>query len=97
MRLLMRLLVELLRLVQFVVFVRVILTWIMPGNLPPAIRPITNRIDLVLRRFQVLLPMGPGYIDLGPMLFLLLIEVIMRVLINFTYSGAFSGGGVLPF
>ena len=83
----MPLLLELLRLVQLVVFVRVILTWVMPGNLPPAIRPITNRIDLVLRRFQVLIPMGPGFIDLGPMLFLVLIEVIMRVLIAIMYSG----------
>ncbi len=90
----MYLLIELLRLVQLVVFIRVILTWIMPGNLPPAIRPITSRIDLVLRRFQVLIPMGPGFIDLGPMLFLLLIEVIMRVLIAIMYSG-YMGGPVL--
>lgn len=90
----MRILIELLRLLQFVVFVRIILTWIMPGNLPPAIRPVTNRIDLVLKRFQVLIPMGQAYIDLGPMLFLALIEVIMRVLMGLMYSGAFGGMSV---
>ena len=84
----MRILIELLRLLQFIVFVRVILTWIMPGNLPQPVRPLVARIDGMLRHFQVLIPMGPGYIDLGPMLFLLLIEVIMRVLYAILYSGA---------
>ena len=83
-----RLLIELLRILQLVVFIRVILTWVMPGRLPPAIKPVTDRIDLVLRRFQVLIPMGPGYIDLGPMLFLLLIEVINRILIAVVISGS---------
>ncbi|MDD3148240.1 MAG: YggT family protein [Candidatus Riflebacteria bacterium] len=87
----MRIIIELLRLLQFVVFIRIILTWIMPGKLPPAIRPVTDRIDLVLRRFQVLIPMGNAYIDLGPMLFLALIEVIMRVLVSLMYSGAMGG------
>ncbi len=87
----MRIMIDLLRLLQFVVFVRIILTWIMPGNLPPAIRPVTDRIDLVLRRFQVLIPMGNAYIDLGPMLFLALIEVIMRVMVGLMYSGYFGG------
>ncbi len=83
----MLLIVNLLRIVQFVVFVRVILTWIMPGRLPAAILPLTNRIDQVLRRFQVLIPVGPGFIDLGPMLFLLLLEVVNRVLINMYLTG----------
>lgn len=81
------LLINFLRVVQFVVFIRVILTWIMPGNLPVAVRPVTDRIDLVLRKFQVLIPAGPGYIDLGPMLFLLLIEVINRVLFSMYLTG----------
>jgi len=81
------LLINFLRVVQFIVFIRVILTWIMPGNLPVAVRPLTDRIDLVLKKFQVLIPAGPGYIDLGPMLFLLLIEVINRVLISMYLTG----------
>lgn len=81
-------LVEVLRAVQFVVLIRVVLTWIMPGNLPRAILPVTNQIDRVLKRFQVLIPVGPGYLDLGPMLFLLLIEVINRILIGIIISGA---------
>ncbi len=91
-----RLLIELLRILQLVVFIRVILTWVMPGRLPPAIKPIADRIDLVLRRFQVLIPMGPGYIDLGPMLFLVLIEVIMRVLYAMMWRGMLGAPMLLP-
>jgi len=81
------LLINLLRAVQFIVLVRVMLTWIMPSP-PRAILPLTSRIDLVLKRFQVLIPAGPGFIDIGPMLFLLLIEVINRILISVVLSGA---------
>lgn len=81
------LLINLLRIVQTIVFIRVILTWIMPGQLPVAVRPVTDRIDMVLKKFQVLIPAGPGYIDLGPMLFLLLLEVITRVLAGFYFAG----------
>ncbi len=84
--------INLLRALQFVILIRVLLTWIMPGNPPRAIQPLTSRIDKVLKRFQVLIPAGPGYIDLGPMLFLLLIEVINRILIAVAISG-----GRLPF
>lgn len=79
--------VNLLRVVQFIVFVRVILTWIMPGRLPAIVKPAADKIDLVLKRFQVLIPAGPAYLDLGPMLFLLLLEVINRVLVNLYLSG----------
>jgi uncharacterized protein YggT (Ycf19 family) len=83
----MLILINLLRALQFVVIIRVLLTWIMPGNPPRAILPLTSRIDLVLKRFQILIPAGPGYIDLGPMLFIVLIEVINRVLIGIAMSG----------
>ncbi|PKL48060.1 MAG: hypothetical protein CVV42_11300 [Candidatus Riflebacteria bacterium HGW-Riflebacteria-2] len=79
--------INLLRALQFIVLLRVLLTWIMPGNPPRAILPLTSRIDRVLKRFQVLIPAGPGYLDLGPMLFLLLIEVINRILISLAVSG----------
>ena len=83
----MLLLINLVRALQFIVLIRVMLTWIMPGNPPRAILPLTSRIDLVLKRFQVLIPAGAGYIDLGPMLFLLLLEVVNRILIGMVLSG----------
>ena len=82
----MLLILHLLRLVQLLVFVRVLLTWIMPSP-PRAILPITNRIDLILRRFQVLIRAGHGYLDLGPMLFLLLLMAVERFLIALATGG----------
>ncbi len=80
-----------LRIFQMVIFIRIILTWIMPGRLPKGLRPIAEPIDKLLKKFQVLLPMGPGYIDLGPALCLLLLEGIQRVLIAATYSAGGYG------
>lgn len=82
------LLINLIRLIQIIVFIRVLLTWIMPGRLPQGLQPIVAPIDKVLKVFQVLIKTGPGYLDLGPMLFLLLLEVIQRVLISALASGA---------
>ncbi|MBU1108736.1 MAG: YggT family protein [Candidatus Riflebacteria bacterium] len=83
----MLILINVVRALQFLVFIRVMLTWIMPGNPPRAILPLTSRIDRVLKRFQVLIPAGQGYVDLGPMLFLLLLEVVNRILIGIVLSG----------
>jgi len=82
------LIVNLIRLLQLVIFVRVLLTWIMPGRLPEPLQKIANPVDRLLKVFQVLIPVGPGFIDIGPMLCLLLLEVIQRVLIGAFYSGA---------
>lgn len=80
------LLINLIRLLQLVVFIRVLLTWIMPGRLPSPLHKVAEPIDRMLRVFQVLIPVGHGFIDIGPMLCLLLLEVIQRVLIGVFYS-----------
>jgi uncharacterized protein YggT (Ycf19 family) len=85
------LLINFLRIVQLVIFIRIVLTWIMPGRLPKGLRPIAEPIDKLLKKFQVLLPMGPGYIDLGPALCLLLLEGVQRVLIAATISAGGYG------
>ncbi|GAB4284786.1 MAG: hypothetical protein Kow0029_31460 [Candidatus Rifleibacteriota bacterium] len=82
------LLINLIRLLQFVIFIRVLLTWIMPGRLPDPIQTVAFHIDKILKYFQVLIPMGGAHLDLGPMLCLLLLEVIQRVLISALYAGA---------
>jgi len=82
------LIIKALRFVQIIVFVRILLTWIMPGQLPKAIRPISDPIDLVLKKFQILIPMGGAFLDLGPLLFLFLIEALQQFLIGLAYSGA---------
>ena len=80
------LLINLIRLVQLVIFVRVLLTWIMPGRLPELLQKVANPIDRLLHVFRVLIPAGGAFIDIGPMLCLLLLEVIQRVLIAAFYT-----------
>lgn len=81
------LVISLVRIIQLVVFIRILLTWIMPGPLPKGIRPISNQIDKVLKKFQVLIPMRGAYMDLGPILFLLLTEAIQHFLFAFSRLG----------
>lgn len=80
------LLLNLIRLLQMVIFVRVLLTWIMPGRLPEALQKVANPIDRLLGFFRVLIPAGGAFIDIGPMLCLLLLEVIQRVIIAAFYT-----------
>jgi YggT family protein len=76
------LLIYALRIVQAVIFIRVVLTWVMPGKLPEPLQKIAEPIDRMLKVFQVLIPMGGAYLDIGPMLCLVLIEVIQRFLLS---------------
>ena len=84
----MRALISIIRLIQLVVFVRILLTWFMRGPFPKGIRPVTDFIDKVLKKFQILFPMGQAYIDIGPILFFLLLEAIQQVLWAFASHGA---------
>lgn len=61
---------------QTIILIRVVLTWIMPGRLPPPLDLVAAPIDKLLRHFRVLMPAGPAYIDLGPMLCLILLHVL---------------------
>jgi len=76
------------RIIQLVVFIRLMLTWIMPGRLPKGIRPLTDPIDKVLKKFQVLIPMRGAYMDIGPLLFLLLLMAIQHFLFAFGQFGS---------
>ncbi len=72
-----------LRLVQLAIFLRVMLTWVAPD--PSSMRNLrwfTDPMDRLLKPFSVAIPMGPAYLDLGPMLALFLIEGISRVIIQ---------------
>ena len=71
-----------LRVVQLIVFIRVILTWIVPDPRNPMLRKFTEPVDRILAPFRVVIPMGGAMMDLGPLLFLLLIEAIMRVVVQ---------------
>ena len=71
-----------LRLLQLVVFIRVLLTWVMPEIRDPTLRRLTDPIDRMIAPFRVVVPMGRAMLDLGPLLFLLLIEALLRVVVH---------------
>ncbi len=80
----MSLLINLLRILQIVVLIRVMMTWIMQDPQDPRLKKITDPVDAVLKHFQVLIPIGGrGFVDIGPVLCLLLLQVIERVLWHF--------------
>jgi uncharacterized protein YggT (Ycf19 family) len=55
------------------------------------LQKVANPIDRLLKIFQVLIPAGGGFIDIGPMLCLVLLEVIQMVL-RAAYFTLYAGG-----
>lgn len=76
------LLYDLLGLLQAIVLIRVFLTWIMPGKLPYPLNVVAIPIDKFLQKFKVLIPVGNAYLDLGPMLLLVLIHLTQSIIAN---------------
>lgn len=74
--------IRLLQALQTIILIRVVLTWIMPGRLPAPLNLIAAPIDKLLKHFRVLIPAGPAYIDLGPMLCLILLHVLQIFLMG---------------
>lgn len=72
---------NILRVVQLLVLVRICMTWIYRERYSEPFKWFTGRVDRLLKPFRILIPMGPAFIDLGPLLFLLLTEGLMRVIV----------------
>lgn len=78
-------LVGVLKLVQLVVVLRVLLTWFYPDPYNQPLPAVTKRIDNMLRPFRVRVPLRGAMLELGPLLFLLLLEGIQRVLFTLAF------------
>jgi len=76
-------LIYLLRLMQTAVLIRVLLSWLTPNPNDERIAFFTRPLDKFLKPFQVLIPMGGAFMDVGPVLALLLLQVVERLLIHF--------------
>lgn len=74
--------VDVLRLIQFLILVRVVLSWLADPR-DPKYRWFNDRIDLMLKPFRVLIPMGNALMDLGPLLALLFFQALTSVVIHF--------------
>ena len=81
------LLLVLLRLLQFAVLIRVVLSWMSPDPRHSKFSWFTNPVDVLLKPFRVLIPIGGGFLDAGPVLALLLLQMIERILIHLMIRG----------
>lgn len=72
-----------LRLLELVIFIRVLLSWVSPDPRNRSLSWFTKPVDTILKPFQVVIPMGQAALDAGPLLALVLLQVLERVLIHF--------------
>mgnify|MGYP001601287798 CR=1 FL=1 len=78
----MLIIVQFLRILEMAILIGVLMKWFMPYPRQPALRKFSEFMDRILKPFQVLFPMGGAFLDLGPLLALLLLQMIERVLLH---------------
>lgn len=75
----MRSLVPVLQLLELLIFIRVLMTWFV-NPFDPRFKIFTDPIDRILRPFRVVIQVGGTAADIGPLLALLLLQVLQRVI-----------------
>ena len=75
----MRSLIPILQLLELLIFIRVLMTWFV-NPFDARFRFFTEPVDKILRPFRVLIQFGGGAVDIGPLLALVLIDMVQRVL-----------------
>lgn len=75
----MRNLIPILQLLELLIFIRVLMTWFV-NPFDRRYKIFTDPIDAVLKPFRVQIQTRGGAIDIGPVLALLLLQVLQRVL-----------------
>ncbi len=76
-------LVQLFRVLQIMVFARVLLSWFPMERGNRWIRSFIETVDAMTKPFKVVFPMGNAAIDIGPLLFLAVVEGIIRIALHF--------------
>ena len=67
---------------EFLVLVRVLLTWVHISPYHPAIQLLYRITDPILNPIRRLVPPVGGTLDLSPVVALILLEIVQRVLIS---------------
>lgn len=70
----------LLEVLQIAIFIRIALTWLIMNPNDRTLRVFTDPIDKILKPFKVVIPAGRIFLDIGPLLVLILLQVLSRVL-----------------
>lgn len=74
----------LLQILQVLILVRVVISWVAPGSRSPFVEFVATVTDPILRPIQALLP-RTGPIDFSPMIALFLIYLLQNVLVSAAY------------
>jgi uncharacterized protein YggT (Ycf19 family) len=76
----MLILIDALRLLELAIVIRVFMTWVTvyPGD--PRFSWFIGPMDKLLKPFRVVFPIGRAMMDLGPMLAIILLQVIISIL-----------------
>ena len=81
------LILNLLRLLELVILIRVVLSWMSPDPRGSSFSWFTGPVDSIMKPFRVLIPIGGGFLDAGPVLALLLLQMIERILMHLLMRG----------
>ena len=70
------------RLLQLLVFARVIISWIPVNRYHPVVRFIYNVTEPMLRPFRAVVRVGPGGVDFSPMILLVVLFVAEQLVVS---------------
>ena len=70
------------RLLQLLVFARVIISWIPAARYHPVVRFIYNVTEPMLRPFRAVVRVGPGGVDFSPMILRVVLFVVEQLIVS---------------
>jgi YggT family protein len=77
-------LIYLLQILQVLILVRVVMSWVAPSSRNPIVEFVATVTDPILKPIQALLP-RTGPVDFSPMIALFLIYLLQNVLVSASY------------
>jgi len=66
-------------LLSVIIIIRVVISWFMPVP-RGGIENFTDFADAIIKPFRVVIPFGRAYLDLGPLLALIVIQLLAQVI-----------------
>ncbi|HHW92426.1 MAG TPA: YggT family protein [Firmicutes bacterium] len=72
-------------LINLLIIIRVLLSWLRPNLYAPGIRLIYKLTEPLLAPFRNLLPMGTPGLDFSPIIALIFFQLLRRLLLSFLF------------
>lgn len=73
---------QLFRVYEFLILIRVILSWVSPNSYHPAVQLLYRITEPVLAPLRRLIPPIGGTIDVSPVIALILLEIVNQVIVS---------------